>query len=65
MIEPAKDALVRAIADEANVPFEIVSKMYEETWTAFSDGARITDYLTVLVIRRVKENLRSMRKNAH
>jgi hypothetical protein len=65
MIQPAREELIRALADEARVPMEIVSRMYEETWTDFSDGARILDYLPVLVARRVRENLRTMHKDAH
>lgn len=65
MIQPAVEEFIRALADETHVPMEIVAKMYEETWTDFSDGARIMDYLPVLVARRVRENLRTMRKDAH
>ncbi|MEX3687216.1 DUF3562 domain-containing protein [Paraburkholderia sp. BR14263] len=36
-----------------------------ETWAAFSDGARIMNYLSVLVARRVRENLRGSRSDAH
>jgi hypothetical protein len=52
------DDIVKAIAAETNAPVDLVSKMYRETWAAYSDAARITDYLAVLVARRVREDLR-------
>ncbi|CAG9248605.1 DUF3562 domain-containing protein [Paraburkholderia unamae] len=61
----AAEELVKAIAAETHAPVETVSKMVEETWAAYSDGARVMDYLSVLVARRVRENLRGIRKDAH
>ncbi|MGF6758900.1 DUF3562 domain-containing protein [Paraburkholderia sp. GAS334] len=57
--------VVNAIAADTNTPAETVSKMYAETWAEYSDGARILDYLTVLVAKRVRENLRSAQQNMH
>ena len=57
--------VVNAIAADTNTPAETVSKMYAEAWAEYSDGARILDYLTVLVARRVRENLRSAQQNMH
>lgn len=65
MKQPAAEEIVKAIATETQTPLEIVAQMYEQTWAEFSDGARIVDYLTVLVSRRVREDLRNMRKNSH
>lgn len=65
MSQPAAEELVKAIAAETDAPIELVSKMYEETWAEYSDGARIMDYLAVLVARRVRENLRNVRKERH
>ncbi|HKR42780.1 MAG TPA: DUF3562 domain-containing protein, partial [Paraburkholderia sp.] len=48
MNQHAAEELVKAIAAETNAPMETVSRMYEETWAAYSDGARILDYLNVL-----------------
>jgi hypothetical protein len=50
--------IVQSIAAETRVPPETVSQLYEETLAQFSEGARIHDYLAVLVARRVRENLR-------
>lgn len=50
--------IVKEIAAETNAPVNLVSKMYVETWAAYSEGARVMDYLTVLVARRVREDLR-------
>ena len=65
MKREAAEEVVRAIATETQTPLEIVAKMYEQTWAEFSDGARVMDYLTVLVARRVREDLRNMRNHAH
>lgn len=65
MAKPSNEDLVQSIADDTNTPPEIVSKMYEETWAEFSDGARVMDYLTVLVTKRVRENLRKGRPDSH
>jgi len=56
------DDIVKAIAAETNAPVDLVSKMYQETWAAYSEGARVTDFLTVLVERRVREDIRHHRK---
>lgn len=54
--------IAKEIAAETNSPIDLVSKMYMETWAAYSEGARVMDYLTVLVARRVREDLRPVRK---
>ncbi|WP_206956405.1 DUF3562 domain-containing protein [Trinickia acidisoli] len=56
------DDLVQSIASDTGASPETVSKMVSQTWEAFSDGARITDYLAVLVTKRVREELRSQRR---
>ena len=65
MKQEAAEEIVKSIATETQTPLETVAKMYEQTWAEFSDGARVMDYLTVLVSRRVREDLRNMRKKAH
>ncbi|WP_206997076.1 DUF3562 domain-containing protein [Trinickia mobilis] len=59
MTLPHIEGVARAIASDTHAPFEAVEKMCEETWTQFSEGARIMDYLPVLVARRVRESLRN------
>jgi hypothetical protein len=59
MVQPSIDEIVKSIASDTNTPLEVVAKMYEATWAEFSDGARIMDFLTVLVIKRVREDLRN------
>lgn len=63
MRELDAEDIVREIAAETNAPVDVVWKMYQEIWAAFSEGARVTDYLTVLVARRVREDLRHQRKH--
>lgn len=57
--------VIKQIAAATNTPEETVSRMYQETWTEYSEGARITDYLTVLVARRVRDNLRRWQQDSH
>jgi hypothetical protein len=63
MAQPNVDDLVESIAKDTGVPPETVSQMVSQTWEAFSDGAHITDYLAVLVTKRVREDLRSQRRS--
>lgn len=65
MVQPNFEDAVKAIASDTNTPTETVSKMYAETWAEYCDGARILDYLTVLVARRVRENLRGISLGRH
>jgi hypothetical protein len=65
MAQPNVEDVVKAIASDTNTPAEVVSKMYAQTWDEYSEGARIMDYLAVLVAKRVRENLRSMRQDRH
>ncbi len=50
--------VVKAIAEETNTPTETVSKMYADVWAQYNDGARIRDFMPLLVAKRVRENLR-------
>jgi Protein of unknown function (DUF3562) len=59
MRQPHVDDLVKAIAADTRTPPEVVERMYDEIWEAFSKDARITDYMPVLVAKRVRENLRN------
>ena len=65
MAQPNTEDVVKAIAADTNTPTETVSKMFADTWAEYSDGARITDYITVLVTKRVRENLRGVTKDTH
>ncbi|NPT54033.1 DUF3562 domain-containing protein [Paraburkholderia elongata] len=65
MALPNFENVVNAVASDTNTPTETVSKMYADTWAEYSDGARILDYLTVLVAKRVRENLRGIRQDRH
>jgi hypothetical protein len=57
--------IVKEIASNTNTPVETVSRMYEETWAEYSEGARIMDYLSVLVARRVRDNLLRWQQDTH
>lgn len=63
MVRPNVEDVIKAIAADTNTPVEIVSKMYVATWDEFSDGARIMDYMAVLVAKHVRENLRRVRQD--
>ena len=56
---------VKIIASDTNTPPETVSKMYEDTWAKFSDGAHITDYIEILVAKRVRANLTPVLHHRH
>ena len=58
MAQPNVEEVVQSIAEETSTPAETVSKMYADTCAKYNDGARIRDYLPVLVAKRVRENLR-------
>lgn len=57
--------IVRIIAAETDTPEETVLRMFEETWAEFSEGARVMDYLSVLVARRVRNNLQILKQELH
>lgn len=66
MATPNVDSeIVKEIAAKTNTPVETVSRMYEETWAEYSEGARIMDYLSVLVARRVRDNLLRWKQEMH
>lgn len=56
--------VIKAIAADTQTSTETVSRMYEETWAEYSEGARITDYMPVLVAKRVRDALRQAAKDA-
>ncbi|CAD6562186.1 hypothetical protein LMG28727_07673 [Paraburkholderia kirstenboschensis] len=58
MAQPNVEDVIKAIASDTNTPTETVSKLYNDTWAEYSDGARIMDYMAVLVAKRVREHLR-------
>ena len=57
--------IVRTIAIDTGTPEETVSRMFAETWAEYSEGARIMDYLSVLVARRVRDNLQRWKQDMH
>jgi hypothetical protein len=57
--------VIKQIAAATDTPEEMVLRMYQATWTEFSEGARITDYLTVLVARRVRDDLSRRQQESH
>jgi Protein of unknown function (DUF3562) len=66
MLTPNIDKeIVKEIAIDTDTPVETVSRMYEETWAEYSEGAQIMDYLSVLVARRVRDNLLRWQQETH
>jgi hypothetical protein len=63
MAQSNVEEVVHAIAVETNTPTETVSKMYADTWAQYNDGARIHDFVALLVAKRVRENLRAQRQH--
>jgi hypothetical protein len=62
MAKASFEDIVKSIADETDTPQETVHQIYAETWKEFSNDASITDYLPVLVSKRVRERLRDRRE---
>ncbi|MGF6800875.1 hypothetical protein OKW48_004307 [Paraburkholderia youngii] len=58
-------AIVKMIAADTDTPAETVSRMFAETWAEYSEGAKIMDYLSVLVARRVRDNLLRWKQEVH
>lgn len=58
MRQPNVDDIVKSIAADTRTPPEIVQQMYAQTWAEYSADARIMDYMSVLVAKRVRETLR-------
>ena len=59
--QPNVDEVVKAIAAETNTPAETVSKIYADTLADYKADARILDYMSVLVAKKVRETLRQSR----
>ncbi|MBB5402548.1 hypothetical protein OKW50_001048 [Paraburkholderia youngii] len=57
--------IVKMIAADTDTPAETVSRMFAETWAEYSEGAKIMDYLSVLVARRVRDNLLRWKQEVH
>ena len=57
----ASAATQRALEDlarDARVPLDTVSQLYAREWAALAAGARITHFLPVLTLRKVRAILR-------
>jgi hypothetical protein len=54
----AHEGAIEALAREAHVPIEQVAQLCAREWTVLTAGARITDFLTILTTRKVREILR-------
>lgn len=65
MRQPRAEEVVREIAAATRTPTEVVEKMYDEIWEAYSKDARITDYMQVLVAKRVRADLRDRTRGTH
>jgi Protein of unknown function (DUF3562) len=54
-----------ALAQQSHVPFDHVAQLYERELAVLTARARITDFLTILTTRKVREILRQRRHPAH
>ncbi|MEA3117120.1 MAG: hypothetical protein QOI13_390 [Paraburkholderia sp.] len=64
MRRPNPDDFVKEIASATRTPPDVVERMYAQTLEAFTKDARITDYVPILVAKRVRELLRHPERNA-
>jgi Protein of unknown function (DUF3562) len=60
----SQSEIIERIAQETKMPVDVVRHDYLETMQDLSDGARVRDYLTLFVARRVKAKLRDRRELA-
>lgn len=56
---------IEALARQAHVPIEHVAQLYTHELAVLTVGARITSFLSILTIRKVRELLRQRRHAAH
>jgi uncharacterized protein DUF3562 len=49
---------IEALAREAHVPIEQVAQLYERELAVLTAGARITGFLSILTLRKVRDILR-------
>ena len=57
----AHEGAIEALTREAHVPIEQVAQLYAHELAVLTAGARITGFLTILTIRKVREILRQGR----
>jgi hypothetical protein len=55
---------IEALARESHVPIDQVAQLYEHELTGLKVGARITDFLTILTTRKVREILRQRQSSS-
>ena len=56
---------IAALAQQSHVPFDHVAQLHEGELAVLTVRARITDFLTILTTRKVREILRQRRHPAH
>src|SRR4029434_10680384 len=56
---------IAALAQQSHVPFDHVAQLYERELAVLTARARITDFLTILMTRKVREISRQRRHPAH
>jgi hypothetical protein len=56
---------IEDLARQSHVSIDHVAQLYERELAALKVGARITGFLTILTIRKVREILRQRRHPAH
>ena len=49
---------VEALAREAHVPLDTVAQLYAREWAALAAQARITTFLPILTLRKVRDLVR-------
>jgi len=56
---------IEALAQEAHVPIDKVAQLYERELAVLTVGARITGFLSILTLRKVRDILRQHSQPAH
>lgn len=64
MAQHAPEDVIREIAERTQTSPEKVAQMYQDTLTKLGSGAKVFDYVPVLVARRVRDDIQRLRQQS-
>jgi transaldolase len=60
--EPARHlSAIQSLSAKHHIPVDIIAELYTSEWALLRKNARLTDYLSVFVSRRVSERLNTLK----
>lgn len=63
-LEPEHSSAINALVNETHQPRDDVNKIYVETFERLNSDAQIKDFLVLLTIKTVRDELRHIRPGA-